>query len=190
IITAKGIDWSLFWDVNLEGKLIDVIVIHDVSVVDLSMEIIEEFQTNNFNINRLIKKIVSSYSKKAIIDDFVNLEGNKLNFLESMTVSQYFTNKLERDPSTTELKLITKLKEKYGFGDYKINILIDYSIIVNNGAINKNYILKISDTIINEGMNTPQELIKHLKVSYKMKKNGNTKKLINSKIEMKDKPIF
>ncbi len=191
IIAARGIDWSEFWDKELENELLNLLLIFKINSFDIAVELIDEYETGNFDSIKIFNKIRSNYSKKSNIDSGIALSNElKLSYLKGLNIKEYFNTKLERDPSNSELNLIKTLKNKYGFEDFLINILIDYSIIVNDGAINKNYILKISDTVLKEGMNSPELLIKHLKVSYKMKKNKNTNIGISSKKEMEDKPIF
>ncbi len=190
IIIAKGIDWSLFWTDKLESELINLILIYKISPFDIALEIINEYEKEIFNELNLINRIKDNFSKKDNISETIENNETKLDYLKDMSVNEYFVSKLERDPSNSEMNLIKSLKSKYGFGDFMINILIDYSIIVNDGAINKNYIFKIADTALKEGFNNPITLIQHLKISYKMKKNNKTDVSLNSKKEMKDKPIF
>lgn len=194
ILISRGINWSLFWSDNLEKKLLNFIIVYKITSFDIALEFIKEIDTGKFSSENLIKRINDNFFQKRNIDSII-LSGektteNKLNFLSKFSVEDYFMYKLNRMPSPSEEEMITKLVNKYAFSNHQINILIDYSIIVNEGAINKNYIYKIAETSIKENIDTAEKLIQHLKVSYKMKKNNKKNKSLDSKIEMEDKPIF
>lgn len=194
ILNAKNIDWSFIWNEELEQKLLNVMIIYRVTPFDIAIEIIKEIETKNFDPNNLIEKIRNDFIKNDDISSIVSVGENtteiKLDFMSQLKVRDFLIHKLNRGPTPSEEEMITKLIDSYGLSDYQINILIDYSIIVNDGAINKNYIFKIADTILKEGINTPEKLIQHLKVSYKLKTKNKTVNLSHLKKPMEDKPIF
>ena len=194
ILISKGINWNSYWTKELEQNLLNLIIIYRVTAFDISLELIKEIENGNFNIKTLVNRIKNDFSKNKNIDSIISAGEQttevKLDFLKKVPVKDYFIHKLNRLPSPVEEKMITKLVNEYGFDSYQINVLIDYSIIVNDGAINENYIYKISNTINKQKIDTPEKLIQHLKISYKMKNNNHTKKSINSNKEMIDKPIF
>ncbi len=176
ILNAKGIDWSVYWSKEVEEKLLNLMVIYKIKSFDVAVELIHEIETMNFSIDNLTNTIREKFIKnrdiKSIISAGEKTTEIKLDFLSQISVKDFFIHKLSRTPSPTEEKMITKLINSYGLNNYQINILIDYSIIVNDGAINKNYIFKIADTILKENIDTPEKLIQHLKVSYKLKTTG------------------
>ncbi len=194
ILNAKQIDWSAYWSKELEDKLLNIIVIYKINAFDVAIELIKEIESGKFNIDHLAETIRESFIKIEDIDSIISAGENtteiKLDFLSQLSVRDYFIHKLNRTPSPTEEEMVTKLINSYGLNNYQINILIDYSIIVNEGAINKNYIYKIADTILKEKLDTPERLIQHLKVSYKLKSTGKTEKSGESLKMMEDKPIF
>ena len=127
---------------------------------------------------------------RSIINSGDKTQEVKLSYLKNLDVKDYFILRLNRMPSPSEAELIIQLKQKYGLEKDMVNILIDYSILVNDGAINIKYILKIGDTILKENIDTQEKLILHLRTSYKMKKNKNTKTELNNNKLMEDVPIF
>ncbi len=194
ILNAKQIDWSAFWTKELEDKLLNVIVIYKINSFDVAIELIKEIESGKFDIDHLITSIREKFIKNEDIDSIISAGENtteiKLDFLSQLSVRDYFIHKLNRVPSPTEEKMITKLINSYGLNNYQINILVDYSIIVNEGAINKNYIFKIADTILKEKLDSPERLIQHLKVSYKLRSNNENETKGDSLKLMEDKPIF
>jgi replication initiation and membrane attachment protein len=90
--------------------------------------------------------------------------------LQIITPEKFLLNLLNIDSLiNSHQKLIIILREKYNFSDYFINILLDYSYLVNNHQIVKNYILKIADSIKKENINDPIYLINYLKQSFRFK---------------------
>ncbi len=194
ILNAKQIDWSVYWTTELEQQLLNVIVIYRITSFDIAIELIKEIETNNFNVEHLIENIRNNFIQKEDISSIMEVGEKtteiKLDFLSKLSVRDYFVHRLNRVPSTTEEEMIAKLINTYKLNDYQINILVDYSVIVNGGAINKNYIFKIADTIIKENIDTPEKLIQHLKVSYKVREANNQNDRIEADKLMEDQPIF
>ncbi len=195
ILEAKGIDWKHVWNEELEEKLLNVIVIYKVSAFDIAIELIKELELPSFSSENLVKRIKDEYTHIEDISSIIlageNTTEIKMDYLSNLAVKDFFIHRLTRVPSPTEEEMITTLINKYGLNNHQINILIDYSIIVNEGGINKNYIYKIADTMLKENLNTPEKLIQHLKVSYKLKTKKETEsKTASSKKLMDDAPIF
>ncbi len=194
ILNAKQIDWSAYWTTELEQHLLNVIVIYRITSFDIAIELIKEIETGKFNIDNLIANIRRDFIQKEDISSIMEVGDKtteiKLDFLSKLSVRDYFVHRLNRVPSTTEEDMITKLINTYKLSDYQINILVDYSVIVNGGAINKNYIFKIADTIIKENIDTPEKLIQHLKVSYKVREANNQNNKSETDKLMEDQPVF
>ncbi len=194
ILNAKNIDWSAYWTKELEEKLLNIIVIYKISAFDVALELIKEIETGKFSSDNLTTRIREEFIKNEDISSIISVGENtteiKLDFLSQLPTRDYFIHKLKREPSPTEEGMITKLINSYGLNTYQINILVDYSVVVNEGAINKNYIYKIADTILKEKLDTPEKLIQHLKVSYKLRTTGKTEKSGDSLKMMEDIPVF
>ncbi len=195
VLNSRNINWSEFWTKEFENKLLDLVIIYKISSFDIAIEIINELENGKFNLENFESRIKTNFKSKNNLDQIIDLSEidseTKLNFLKEFSVKDFFIHRLNRVPTNSEEKMIVKLFNKYGFNDFKINILLDYSIIINDGAINKNYIFRISDTLLKENINTGEKIINYLKTSYKIKKNKtNNSSDINLKKEMKDKPIF
>ena len=194
ILNARGIDYSSFWNKEIEKKFIDLIVVYRISSLDLGVEIITQVENGEFHLEDLISKIQNDFLKDKTIDSIVDSGETttqvKLDYITSIGTRDYFVSRLNREPSNNEQEMISTLNTKYGFKDEIINILIDFSIIVNSGAVNKNYILKIADTLLKEGYITVNDVIKHLKVAYNLKKDDKTTNSLDSKELMENIPIF
>lgn len=194
ILNAKGIDWSIYWSQELEEKLLNILVIYKISSFDVAIELIKEIESDSFSVKNLDKTIRDNFIKVDDINSIITAGENtteiKLDYLSKLSVRDYFIHKLSRTPTPTEESLITKLINSYGLNNYQINILLDFSVIVNEGSVNKNYILKIADTILKEKLDTPEKLIQHLKVSYKLKTSGKTQVSGESLRLMDEIPIF
>lgn len=175
ILNSKGIDWSSFWTDEFEAKLLDYIVIYKISSFDIAVEIFAQISKEGFNEEKIFASIKQNASKETNVDSLIEAGDNtkeiKLDYLSTLTVKDYFIFKLNREPSDLEMVMITKLKNKFGLNDNLINILIDYSVIVNKGKVNRNYITKIAETVIKEKMDEPEALVKYLKTAYKIKTN-------------------
>ncbi len=194
ILNARGVDYSAFWSKELEKRLIDLIVVYRISSLDIGVEIISLVENNEFEIEKLVKKIQDDFVKDKTIDSLAE-SGEvttqvKLDYITSVSTRDYFISRLNREPSTTEQEMISTLNTKYGFKDEIVNILVDFSIIVNSGAVNKNYIIKIADTLLKEGYNTVSEITRHLKVAYNLKKEDKTQSSLESKELMDEIPEF
>ncbi len=194
ILNAKQIDWSAYWTKELEEQLLNVIVIYRITSFDIAIELIKEIESGHFDLTNLVNRIRNDFIKNDDINSIIEAGDNtteiKLDFLSQLSVRDYFVHKMNRVPSPTEEEMIVKLVSSYGLNDYQINILVDYSVIVNEGAVNKNYIFKIADTILKEKIDTPEKLIQHLKVSYKMRSLDKPNNLSDLEKIMEDKPIF
>ncbi len=173
ILNARKLDWSLYWSDELEDEILNLIVIYKISSFDIAVAIIELVESNKFSIRNLIEKIRKDYQLQTDITSIVNLGDKtteiKLDYISQLKTRDYFIHRLDRVPTSIEEKMISTLTSKYNFDEHKINLLVDYSIIVNEGVVNVNYINKIAETIVKEKLDTPEKIVKHLKVSYKAK---------------------
>ncbi|BDU67455.1 MAG: DNA replication priming helicase [Candidatus Tyloplasma litorale] len=184
ILKSRDVDLSKFWTIDLEKKLLDFVSINYINSFDLVIEIIKENQNKNFNINNLINNLEKNYKNKVnLIDLFDSNIRTKLDFLKKVTPKNFILYKKNRNLLNSEIEMILKLKTKYNLDDFKINILIDYSMIINDGIINNKYIYKIAETIVKENLDSSEKIVQHLKTSYKLKNNKNSKNNSNIKIE-------
>lgn len=194
ILHSRKINYNKFWNRTIEKKLIDLIVVYRISSLDIGIELVNQIETEGFDLDKLIIKIKDNFSKKEAIESLVEKSDmnikSKLDYITQMSVIDYFVSRLNRKPSMTESEMIKTLKLEYNFKDEIINILVDFSIIINNGAVNKNYILKISDTLLKEGYSTIEEVTKHLKVAYNLRKEEKTDTPLESEEIMEEIPEF
>ena len=58
---------------------------------------------------------------------------------------------------------INLLRVKYNFNDQMINVIVDYVIFKNNGALHQNYILKIAKSILAKAINDVEGIINHFR---------------------------
>lgn len=178
ILLAKKIDPISIWSEELEKSIIDQVVIYNISSFDISVEIINLIENNNFTIKYLESTIKNKYTRTENIDEILNISEKrsekKLNILRNISIDEYIKNKFNREISEFEKKLIIKLKKQFNIDNEKIIILFDFSAIVNDNVIVENYILKIAKTMQKNKIDTTEKLINHLKTSYKLRGNNNS----------------
>ncbi|MDE6289513.1 MAG: DnaD domain protein, partial [Ureaplasma sp.] len=83
---------------------------------------------------------------------------------------------------------INLLRGKYNFNDQMINVIVDYVIFKNNGALHQNYILKIAKSILAKAINDAEGIINHFRkanikptdIKETFKKNNIRKETINN----------
>ncbi len=198
IINARNIDWSSFWTKELEQEILNIIVLYRVTSFDIALELIKEIELGEFNMENVITRIRNDYIVNeditSLIDAGENTTEVKMDFLTKLSTKDYIIHRLNRVPTSDEENMISELITKYNLSEDKINILIDYSLIVNNEAIVINYILKIAETVIKDNLNTTEKIVEHLKISYNLRKGkdiGEDHTQSDSFEEIvEDKPIF
>lgn len=194
ILNAKGIDWSKFWTKEVEEKLLTILVLYKINNFDIAVELISSYETKKFNIDEVVKKITTKKLEENNFENILNINDNfiesKLNLLKDLEVKDFIFSKLNRKPLESEKKFIVKLTKDYGFNNYIINILIDFSLLVNDGILSENYILKISNTLVKQKIDTPENLISYLRDTYKLKTKGKTKSSLDKNKLMDEIPTF
>lgn len=195
ILSTKKINWSDYWSNELENELLNLIIIFEIDSFSIAIEMIKEIESGKFSINQLVRKIENKYKKienpNLIISEMENYSIDvKLDFLNKISINEYFINKFNREPFIEEKELIKKLGSEFNLSNKIINILLDYSTIVNNDLIIPNYILKIAKTIRTKNINDPKKVIQFLKNSYKIRENTNNENYGNKFKLMDDIPIF
>ncbi len=175
ILNARKLDWSVYWSNELEESLLNLIVIYRISSFDVALAIIELIESNQFSLDNLSDKIRKDFSQEVDITSIIEAGDRtteiKLDYIGQLKVRDYFVHRLDRQPTTLEEKMISELMGKYNLDDHKVNLLIDYSIIINEGVVNVNYINKIAETVVKEKLDTPEKIVQHLKTSYQAREN-------------------
>ncbi len=126
---------------------------------ELTNELEIKISKDNFNILRLSNIATTTYSK---IDQLEKIK--PIVFAETI---------LNRKLSSNEIKLIETLSKDYGLTPLQINLLIDYSVIINKKII-VNYILKVADTLLEKNLTNKEALLKFFKDNFN-KKNQTVK---------------
>ncbi len=174
ILNARKIDWSQFWTKELDDKLTNFISLYEVSSLDVAIEVINEFESGSFNIDNIERRLSENFSVIRDINSLITSGENtteaKLDLMNQLNIRDYFVHLLNRVPTTTEEEMINKLKTKNKFDDQMIKVIVDFSILVNDGAIVPNYITKIANTVVKEKIDNADDLMKYLKVAYSVKK--------------------
>lgn len=122
---------------------------------ELTNELELKISKDNFNILRL-----------------TNISNNKIDKveqLEKIKPTAFAETILNRKLSSNEIKLIETLTKEYGLSPLQINLIIDYSFIVNK-KITLNYVLKIADTVLEKNLKNKDDLIKFFKDNFNNKK--------------------
>lgn len=177
LLKQKGIKYEIFFDLKLKKLLNEFAIIYGLDNFEFARIISEAYDfSNGFNIEKF-KEIITKNYQKRILDNhynsFVEKEKLKWNHLQIITPEKFLLDLLNiNNLINSHQKLIIILREKYSFSDYFINILLDYSYLVNNHQIVKNYILKIANSIKEENIKDPTYLINYLKQSFRLKNNN------------------
>ncbi|BDV03157.1 DnaD domain protein [Candidatus Hepatoplasma crinochetorum] len=174
LLKQKGIKYENFFDFKFKKLLNEYINIYKLDNFEFARIISEAYDfSNGFNLEKFNKIIINNYKRRILnnyYDSFLEKEKLKWKHLQIITPEKFLLNLLNIDSLiNSHQKLIIILREKYNFSDYFINILLDYSYLVNNHQIVKNYILKIADSIKKENINDPIYLINYLKQSFRFK---------------------
>lgn len=194
ILNAKNIDWSIYWSQKLEEQLLNLIVIYKISTFDLAVEIISEIEDGKFSIANLVDRIKRDFIMESdltsIIESGDNTTETKLDYLGNISIRDFYLNKFNRIPSPIDEEHLTKLRTKYNLSDHKIIILLDYSTLINDGAVVFEYLFKVAETIIKENLDSPQLIIEHLRRAYKIRQKTNKEDLYKLNKPMEDVPEF
>lgn len=174
LLKQKGIKYENFFDFKFKKLLNEYINIYKLDNFEFARIISEAYDfSSGFNLEKFNKIIINNYKRRILnnyYDSFLEKEKLKWKHLQIITPEKFLLNLLNIDSLiNSHQKLIIILREKYNFSDYFINILLDYSYLVNNHQIVKNYILKIADSIKKENINDPIYLINYLKQSFRFK---------------------
>lgn len=86
-----------------------------------------------------------------------------INDYKKYKTENYITSVLKENISFEIKSWINTLKFEYHFNDQMINVIVDYVIFKNNGALHKNYILKIAKTLSAKAINTIEGIINHFR---------------------------
>lgn len=123
---------------------------------------------NSKNISEFNHILKVNRNAKIFLDD-VSLENFDFVISDYKTLnSEQYLCSIQKQPLTElELKLINVLKKQYFLPDFLINVLIDYSIVKNNGRIEPLYIQKIASSINLLGIKSVEQLIVHLQKAFK-----------------------
>ncbi|BDV02565.1 MAG: hypothetical protein HPAVJP_4540 [Candidatus Hepatoplasma vulgare] len=177
VLEETKINYKKFWNIELEEVLKDVIILYKLSLLDL-LDIFKYMKKNNIVIDSksfydVVKQKFNFKIQnldKIIESEKISLQ-NKEKMLKNTNSLDFLNLILNREVNKADLKIISTLKEKYNFSDYIINVLIDYSNIVNGGLIIANYIYSISNTLLKLKILKDEEIINYLKVAYQIKKH-------------------
>lgn len=187
ILEEAKINYRKFWNSELEEIIKDVIILYKLSLLDV-LDIFKYMRKNTITINasNFYNAVKQKFNfkiqnlDKIIESEKISLE-NKEKMLKNTNSIDFLNLILNRDVNKSDIKIISILKEKYNFSDYIINVLIDYSNIVNNGLIIANYIYSISDTLLELKISKDEDIINYLKTAYKIKKHREKTEEINLK---------
>lgn len=121
--------------------------------------LIKQKNINDFNAVKKINRNINLF-----LGDINELElKNIINDYHSLNSEQYLAC-IQKNPITSlDVKLIEKLRTGYQLPDFAINILIDYSILINNGRLEPMYLQKIALTINRKNIKNIKDIIQHLK---------------------------
>lgn len=187
VFNSLKINYSSFWNKEIEEIIKSFIIFNKVKVVDI-IRLFKYLLDNKieFTSENIIKSFYSLNSKLKTKDIF----SNKVDMLQNISPYELLSLTLERKLTSREKKVIENLQLKYKLKLGVINLLLDYSLIVNGGVIVPNYIYKIADTLINEGFSSFEKVMSYLKDSYKAKKQlekiNNVDKIENAKRKTND----
>lgn len=179
VLNARGIDWSVFWTSEIESKLSNFILLYEVSALDIAIELMKEHESGEFDIGNVEKRLSKAFSTIRDVNSLITAGDNttevKFELMGQLSMRDFFIYRLDRVPTSDEEKMIQQLKTKNKLNDEMIQVLIDFSILSNDGAIVPNYITKIASTVVKDGIKDTAHLMRHLKTAYKVKKNKASK---------------
>ncbi len=100
-------------------------------------------------------------------------ENNELvKMLDSMSHNDLVTNKFQKKLLSSEITMFQTLKEKHGFSNGFINVLIIYVLTNKNGAIpSLNYFLKVANDWYRQGIKTTKDALDHIENEDKVVKS-------------------
>ncbi|BDV03707.1 MAG: chromosome replication initiation/membrane attachment protein [Candidatus Hepatoplasma scabrum] len=193
LLKQKGIKYEAFFNFKLKKLLNEYENIYGLDNFEFARIISESYDfLNGFDLEKFKEIIVKNYQKRILNNyhnSFIEKERLKWNHLQIITPENFLLDLLNIDTLiNSHQKLITILREKYFFSDYFINILLDYSYLVNNKQIVKNYILKIANSIKEENIKDPTYLINYLKQSFRLKNSNiaKTKEIKWNQLNLED----
>ena len=181
LMEQTGINYKTFWNKKIEEIVKNFIIINGALSIDV-IRVFKYLSDNKIEINEenIVKGFYDLNSKNINSNIFVD----KMEIMKNVDPIELLSITLDRKITTKEKTLITNLVSKYAFNQGIINSLIDYSLIVNDGIIVPQYIYKISDSLIENKINTFEGVVQYLKDSFKARNN---KKRMENKIVVTDK---
>ena len=181
LMNSANINYEDFWSREFEKAVESSIVVYDLSPLQI-VEVIKDIITDSNQVTpeSYYQKCESHYKvdkdaiNKLISGSEISTE-TKLKLLEDTTPAEYIELSCERRPNKVELNAIETLSKEHSFTNQMINMLIDYSLQVNNGKLNIAYIMKIAQTANKNSINTASELRDYLKSAFKSKEESKEK---------------
>lgn len=134
-------------------------IVVDNKLVTLEIKkYIDQKSVNKFNINLKVNRDKSIFLRDANLEDFKYV----INDYKTLNSEQYLACIQKSSISDLDIKLIHELRTKYKLPDYIINVLIDYSIFINNGRIESQYLIKVAITINRLDLDSIDKILVHL----------------------------
>lgn len=121
--------------------------------------LIKQKNINNFDVIKKINRNINLFLSNISESELKNI----INDYHSLNSEQYLACIQKNPISSIDVKLIEKLRIGYQLPDFVINILIDYSILINNGRLEPMYLQKIAITINRKNIKDIRGIIQHLK---------------------------
>ncbi len=169
VLQSKDIDYTQWWDKDFEVLVRESIVIYDLTFLDVYLI----FESILHSEKKITPNSFSSFVKRNFENDNLNwidkvlknkvLNAKKSNLLKTITPEQFINLRLKRAVSISEKRLINNLRNLSHLDDEVINILLDYSILKNNGSIVYSYLSKIADQLSKKNIVTPHDIFDYLR---------------------------
>lgn len=150
----------------------------------LTVEELVQAIRQSANINKTFDKELFMKAVSRIYDDKINgkkmiiksplrkEQNNELvKMLDTISHNDLVTNKFQKQLISSEINMFETLKEKHGFSNGFINVLIIYVLTNKNGTIpSLNYFLKVANDWYRQGIKTTQEALDHIENEDKVTK--------------------
>ena len=167
----KNMLYTKWWNRKIEAQVKEAIVIYDLTFLDVYL-LFESLLTkgqkvsssNLFNYLKQTKANDDLWVDKFLKDKIINTK--KFELLKTISPEQFINLRLKRPIKIGEDRIINQLKSEFNFSDEIINIILDFSIVKNNGNIVGRYILKISETIQRRKISSLREVVDFLRTIY------------------------
>lgn len=181
VLENKGINYKVFWTLEFEKLIKNLFIFYELSIKDV-VNVIYDLQKNSKEITP-ITFLEYFFTKKYEISYVIkNNEANdKLYILKILNPFNFLEKRLKRPIRQNEKEFVLKLVNVYDFKFDIINLLLDFSIIINNEQINLNYIEKIAKTLVKKEIYDFENIKNYLKNAYLIKNGNNIKNKENQK---------